>query len=323
MPLSFRADTRNPSMPRGPEFIAGLLSGAVAALLVVALGLLCRRLRRRPAPVAGMALVIAALTALLTAAPPHLALILGALMLTLTGALATHLDAPYWLWMALMVPGAALVYRADIPGVAWAPHAVFLAVVVLAPAVADFTRRHRDLAVGPALALCSIGGVYVTVPDTEQARLLLGVGIPLAFSGWPLRLASLGPVGAPALVLVFAWTAATGGRGRASSVLAGIACLGVLALEPWVRRFHERVRAPRLGEQPRRRRQSGMRSTRWIILVGMTHFAYVLIASRGAGLLQSTAAAVAILAVATPIATLAVAWITRTTSTPPTVPKDH
>lgn len=310
-------------MPRGPEFIAGLLSGALAVLVVVALGLLSRHLWRRPTPVCSIALVIAAIAALLTAAPPPLGLILGTLVLLEAGALACHLTVPYWIWMVLMVPGAALFYRADIPGVAWAPHVVFLAVVILGPAVADFTRRHRDLAVGPGLALCSIAGVYVTVPDTEQARLLLGVGILLALTGWPLRLASLGPVGAPAFVALLAWTAATGGRARVSSVLAGIACLGVLALEPVARRLHARVRAPLLGERPRRRQPSGMRSTRWIILVGITHFGYVLIASRVAGLLESTAATVAILAVATPIATLALVWIAHAAPAPSSAPKER
>ena len=47
--------------------------------------------------------------------------------------------------------------------------------------------------------LITVFGVYATVPDTELVRPLVGVAIPLALAGWPLRAARLGAGGvAPA-----------------------------------------------------------------------------------------------------------------------------
>ena len=102
--------------------------------------------------------------------------------------------------------------------------------------VADVDRRTARLGLGPLLFAVSVGGVYATVPDTEQALVLLGVAAPVALLGWPLRRAVLGPAGSPTAVAVLAWSAAVGGVGRPSSIVGAVGCLGLFVVGPLSRR---------------------------------------------------------------------------------------
>src|SRR5690606_32918712 len=83
--------------------------------------------------------------------------------------------------------------------------------------------------VGPVLVAVTVAGVYLTVPDTEMATVLLGAALPAAALGWPFAWGRLGGGGALATVAVVAWTVALDGRGRLGSVVGGVACLGLLA----------------------------------------------------------------------------------------------
>jgi hypothetical protein len=125
-------------------------------------------------------------------------------------------------------------------GSALAP-AVAVAVAVAAGAlVADFDRRRRD---GLALSLwaVTVAGVWATVPDVESAVVLLGAVLPPALLGWPGPLArtgvSLGVAGSLAAAGLLVWVVATDGAARPGSIVGGLACLGVLAVEPLARRL--------------------------------------------------------------------------------------
>jgi hypothetical protein len=150
---------------------------------------------------------------------------------------------------AAAVAGFALTGAPADPAIAWpvlAPAAGATAV-----AVASFDRRWRELGLLPALLAVTAAGIWATVPDVEAALVLLGAAVPLTLLGWPGPLAGRSPApaafgiaGSVAVAAVLAWTVATGGAGRSGSVVGGLACLGLLAVEPAVRLLDPRRRSP-------------------------------------------------------------------------------
>ena len=174
---------------------------------------------------------------------------------------------------AAVVPGAWVVAaHSAIPGEPWVRVLVFATIVAGSALVADLDRRTARLGLGPVLFAVSVGGVYATVPDTEQALVLLGVAVPVALLGWPLRRAGLGRAGSAAAVSVLAWTAAVGGVGRPSSIVGAVGCLGLFVVGPVIRR-------------PVRLRFSALVAT---------HALLVLISARVAGLRPTVRAAVTV-----------------------------
>jgi hypothetical protein len=105
-------------------------------------------------------------------------------------------------------------------------------VVVVAAAGAIAVARTDDAwsttGVPPILFAITAAGIFLAVPDTEQAGALLGVALPVALLGWPFRLASLGRAGSGAVTVLAVWTAAIGGRAAQGSIVAGCACLALL-----------------------------------------------------------------------------------------------
>jgi hypothetical protein len=70
------------------------------------------------------------------------------------------------------------------------------------------------------------------VPDTEQALVLLAVGLLIAMVAWPVPFVSLGAAGALASVGLLGWVVAVGGTGRHSAIIGGVGCLALLVIEP-------------------------------------------------------------------------------------------
>ena len=101
-----------------------------------------------------------------------------------------------------------------------------------APSAADLDRRAARLGLGPVLWLVTVVGVYATVPDTELIRPLVGVAMPLALCGWPLRVARLGAGGVAAGIALLMWVAAAEGYGRPGSIVGAAGALGLLLVEP-------------------------------------------------------------------------------------------
>jgi hypothetical protein len=183
---------------------AGLLLGFAAALLC--LGAAWPR-RERPPPVAGLAVAAA------TAAG-----------LAVTGAPAD----PALGWPALAASTAAV-----------------------AAALAAFDRRWGRLGLAPALLAVTAAGIWACVPDVEGPLVLAGAVLPMALLGRPGPLAGrwpgaagFGVAGSVAVAAVLVWVVATGGAGRAGSVVGGLACLGLLLVEPAARLLDRRRRSP-------------------------------------------------------------------------------
>jgi hypothetical protein len=178
--------------------------------------------------------------------------------------------------VAALAPGGALVVTAAAEGTAgWARVLAFVAIVGAGPAAVAFD-RHFSYLTFAALAFSALG-VYATVPDTEQARALVGALLPVALLA-VFRREVAEPASPSVGVALVAWVAIVGGQGRPGSVVGALGCLGVLALGPLCRRSSP-------------------------VLVAAVHVAVVVVASRVAGLRQSAWTAAAVVA---PVMILAV-----------------
>jgi hypothetical protein len=220
---------------RTHEFVVGLEVGSVAAVAVGSAGLVWRY--RAPLPIAGTSTALAVIVGFTfskSTSNYRGALPVGLAVLAAAGMLYGSRRTTRLLALLISAAGAALVAGAT-EGKSWVVAFVFVTVILCAPLVADFDRFYVHTGLGTVLIAMVAAGVYATVPDTEQARLLLGATLPVTLVAWPRPLVSLGGGGSFAVVGLIAWVSAVGGQGRPSSILAGVACLGVIIAEPLVR----------------------------------------------------------------------------------------
>jgi hypothetical protein len=287
-------------LPSHPETAAGLMFGLVA----VAAGLAVATTRRDTRGIAVVGLLFAAAVALGLRQTLGLPGGLAVGLVTLAGAgLAADLPVAGPLAPVLAVVGAWLVVtRSGLAADSGLLLLVGVAIVVGGFLLADFDARWRRHGLGPVLVAISVVGIYTTVPDTEQAMVALGAALPLAFLGWPWPLGSLGRAGAYAAIGALLWVVAAGGVGRGSSVVGGIACLGLLVVEPTARLL-DPGRGSVLECLPR---------GRWGAVAAATlHLGLVYVAARVAGL-RSTVAEAAVIASALLAAAVVLAVIAST-----------
>ena len=287
-------------------FHAGLTAGAVAlpvVFLFVLLGRRTRRLAGRPVPIAGIALVVAALIAIENArggVPVSDRLVVG-LALLVVGPMVAVLRPSAWTVAIATVPGAAVVaWAASLENhVDWVPPLVFVATVIGAALVADFDRANARAGLGPVLIAATAFAMYTALPDTEQIIAVAGAALPIALLGAPLPLASLGTPGAASCVGLLAWVAAIGGRARPGSFVGAAACLGVMLVEPPVRRALQRSWHLRPLEPL---------SARTMLIV-VLHLGLIAGTSRAAGLETSGAESGALAAIALAGGAIAVVFV--------------
>ncbi len=79
----------------------------------------------------------------------------------------------------------------------------------------------------------SLGGVWATVPDTEEAAVVLGVISGLLLMSILPRSANLALVGSEFLALIVVWVVAVGSLGRDGAIVGGLGALASLALIRW------------------------------------------------------------------------------------------
>jgi hypothetical protein len=242
-------------------FVVALLIASAASLFAVVAA------RRTPRSIAlGLAAVVAVAAGLAADDVLKAALPVGLLFVSVA-ALASD-GQMLVVRAAALAPGGLVIVALAAEGTeGWARALAFVTVVAAGPAAVAFDRRLPYLTF--ALLVVSAIGAYWTLPDTEQARVLIGALLPVGLLAVVFRQAP--EPSSPSLgVGLIAWVALVGGFGRAGSVVGAIGCLGVLALGPLARRS-----AP--------------------ILVVAVHVAVVVIASRVAGLRQSAWTAAAVL----------------------------
>jgi hypothetical protein len=148
---------------------------------------------------------------------------------------------------------------------------------------------HR-IALGPMFAISAFG-IWTTVPDTDLARILIGIAIPMAFATLPPFNVRISGAGGFALAGALAWLPLWGGDQRTGSVIGAWACIGMIALLPVALRL-----------------MPGLRLALWQ-LVGL-HIGVVLVSARVIGLWdRATAAAIGVALLAAAI--LAVVLLIR------------
>ncbi|MGH9030608.1 MAG: hypothetical protein ACRDY4_16745 [Acidimicrobiia bacterium] len=285
-------------------FRDGLVAGVVGLVAIGALALALRRPSdQSPLGLAGVAVVLATLFGLerLEALADDEQLLLGLLVLAAGALISSRLPWPLALGAIAALPGAALVAStSDVANIDidWVRVLTFVTTAAGAALVADFDRHNGRAGLAPVLLAVTALGMYTTVPDTEQAAVLVGATLPLVLLGWPKPLASLGAPGAAATVGLVVWTASVGGRGRPGAIVGAMACLGVMLLEPIVRRGFRRRPPP----EPTGPLSSGM------VIMAALHVALVLCVSLAAGREVSAraAAAISVVAFAAAAVTLAV-----------------
>lgn len=195
---------------------------------------------------------------------------------------------------AIGVPGAAVIGFGTTPGPVLLDLAVTGAIAVGGALAADTADAHDRIGLGTLfLILATIGG-WLDIPDVDRVLILLGASLPVAALVWPIPLARVG-AGAYLWVGALLWTAVEGGAIRLSSVVGTTAALGMLLIEPLVRRslgWQDGVFLRMWGDRP----------PLAAIAPSAVQAAVVLLASRVAGLQRSTEAslimAAAILAAA-------------------------
>jgi hypothetical protein len=268
------------------EFSVGFRFGLLALVIGLVTGLIARaRWNHRTVPVQGLLLAAAATAGLQQTVGLPVGLSLGLVALAGAGLLGElHGGGP--LTMVAAVPGAWLVvWHSGLVPDNRLRLLVGGAIVVSGWLVAGFDDRWRGRGLGPVLLAVSVVGVYFTVPDTEQALVALGAALPLAFLGWPWPLAALGRAGAYAATGLLLWVIAAGGVGRGSAVVGGLACLGLLAMEP-VSRLVDPGRESALERLP-----DGRSGT---VAISLLQLGLVYVAARVAGLRPTVAGAATI-----------------------------
>jgi hypothetical protein len=259
------------------DFQAGVIAGA-AGLVV----LLAARNDERPSKWWGEMIVVATVAAGWLTQGRRLGLLLGVLTLWIGGRLVDRKDRESLkiAGSVLIVAGACLIAWRGGFEISWLPLLTAVAILASGLAFSRWSDRLPQNVLGTMVAITAFG-VWVTVPETEQARILLGAALPLAVATLPPVNARLSHGGAFALAGVIAWIVAIGGEARPASIIGGWACLGAIAFLPLARPDASRV----IKDRP-------------ILVIGL-HAVFVLIASRVIGLWESaTMALIAVLFVA-------------------------
>jgi hypothetical protein len=286
------------------EFRDGLAWGCLCAVLGGVVGLASIAWFRRPAPIAGLLVVVALVNGARHSVGLPSNVTHGLLLLAVAGVAADVL-ALVWRPLAVAgivfaIPGASLLTsNTGLPDASWIRTLVVVTVTLGGTLVADFDRRHQARGWSVVMYAVSVVGVYFTVPDTERALVLLGASLPLLLLGWPVALASLGRAGSYCAVGALAWIVAFEGIGRRSAIVGGVACLGLFVVEP-VARLVKLGAATVFDKLPE--------SSTALVPVALAHLALVFVASRLAGLVPTVRQA-AELAVADLVVALAIVLV--------------
>lgn len=266
-----------------PSFSAGLRPGVVALGVSMLIALIWRAAGDGLPPVAGLLLGTAVIFGLAGTGRLPDGLVLGLAALGIGGLVAEALGTKPLVLAGLAAPGAyVIVTQAELVDVVWVQVLLGSAIVLGSVLLTDFDTRWAEEGAGPVLVAISAAAIWATVPDTEQALVLLGAAIPLGLLGWPRAIAALGPSGSCVVVGLLAWTGAAGGADRLSSIIGATASLGLLLVEPLSLWFAKVRGGPFV-------RVAG----RWwaVFPLAATHVMLVLVAGRYAGVQRTVTVA--------------------------------
>ncbi len=295
-----------------PAFLGALAVSLGGSLLVLVLVLVPGGVRTRALPVGG--LLIAAATAVGLVVSDALAggtrwLLAGSLVLALGGSVRRALPAVGIVVLAAGAVGISYAV-AVVDGSTWVRVLVIGATTAGALGTARVDRTYARFGLGPWLLAVTAAGVFVCVPDTEQAIPLFAASLGLLVALRPPASLRLGSAGAAVGIGLVLWAAAVGGTGRPGSVVGAAGCLGMLVVEPVVEALLGARRVAPPGAAPAR--PDGPDGTR-TLTVGVVHVVVVLFCARVAGFRSSAAVAGVLVTLALVAAgvLLAVAWRPR------------
>ena len=251
---------------RYPEFGLGLLVGVVT----VVGWLTARRLRPPPRVAVGSVLVAGVLVGfwwldLLTGR------LLGGLGLLALGAGAYRAHA--WLAVMPVLAGAGVLAVRFGPVTSGFRAGVAIAGLGLMLALVWFDRRSPHREAGALWLLVTAGGIYATVPSTQEARLVMAALLVVAVASVPLQRGRLGPTGALLVGGLLTWVIATGGFARPGSIVGAFAASGLLLADPVARALMGRSALDRVPA-----------TVRGMLGLGAVQLSLSLFASRVAGL---------------------------------------
>ena len=172
-------------------------------------------------------------------------------LLGAAGFLATRTPVPWLVGPLAAIPGGVFLADASDGGFpSWVKVVLVLGPALIGVAAADLDRRGARFGIGPVLFGISVLGMYATVPDTEVARVAVGVMLPLVFLAWPRALASMGAAGMYAAAGLYLWIVPIESVGRPGAMIGALGAFGLLVTEPVGRALRKHY-AHRLPELPR------------------------------------------------------------------------
>ena len=184
----------------------------------------------------GLFLAIGVIAAVSVMVSRRLGLLAAIAVVALGGALLDRFSANRqldWAGWVLVATGAVLAaLRSGIhrQGV-WLVIAFPIVLVATGWALRSW-RGHEFERLLPLLFAISAFGVWITVPDTEAPRILLGAALPLLIDGPGEKLGGLAWMAAFALAATTTWIAAFGGDVRHGSIIAAWAAVGLIGAWP-------------------------------------------------------------------------------------------
>jgi hypothetical protein len=250
------------------QFHAGLIAGA--AVLAVP-----RALRLPKGTIGwGLGVCVATMAGVYVTMGRRLVMTVGLVLLVLGGWMIhrSRTDANVrarqpMAWVLIVLGATVVTVRGGLPGTPWIQLLAPLAIIAFGYWIASWgSNTHRHL-LGPLFAISAFG-VWTTVPDTDSARVLIGVALPMLLATLPFSDLRISSIGAYPLAAIVVWAAATGGEPRHGSIIGAWGCFGLLAILPWL---HD----------------NGADTPRWLIMT--MHSLLVLLASRLFGLWESAA----------------------------------
>lgn len=251
-----------------------------------------------PLPVAGLGVSVVILVLLRSQIPPS-GLFLVGLALVAIGAVLAGTEGSWWRRLLLPIPGAIVVavgLQADLEW--WGRPLVVATIVIGGALVSDVDHRFRHLGAGPVLLAVSVTGIFLAIPETDRALVVVAVTVPAALLAWPRPLVCLGPSGAFVVTALVAWIVVVDGRTRTAAVIGALGTLGLFLVEP-------------LGRRLANARNPPSSSPSVLVAMAGAHSVVVLVSARVAGLQADPATAAVIVAAVAGLATGATTWAWR------------
>lgn len=250
------------------EFLGGLLSGAAALAFVKVAGL--------GRGEAGWGVATAATTIAATYATfgRRLGLTIGLLILMLGGWLLQRGQSQDGDdgsaavgWIVAIVGAVVVTVRGGLPGSAWIQFGTPAFILLFGYWLSRWRTLPHQTLLGPLFAISAFG-IWVTVPETSTARILLGSALVLQFATLRFIDLRVSLAGAFVVAATVGWIAGDSGAARPGSIIGAWGAAGVLVLIPW---------AVELGRTV---------SKRWIVAI---HVGLVFMSTRVFGLWESAA----------------------------------